>query len=49
MEGLYLADEKCSLMELWLETFSEAIQESGSWLCELSMMSCKLMGFPIDE
>ena len=48
MEGLDLADERCSLMEVSLETFSEAIQESGGWLCELNVMPCKLTSSLID-
>ena len=32
--ALYLADEKCSLMEECLRTFTEAIQEEPTWSCE---------------
>ena len=32
--ALYLADEKCSLMEECLSTFTEAIQEEPTWSCE---------------
>ena len=31
--ALYLADEKCSLMEECLRTFTEAIQEEPTWSC----------------
>ena len=34
LRALYLADEKCSLMEECLSTFTEAIQEEPTWSCE---------------
>ena len=36
LEGRDLADEKCTLMEEYLEIFSEAIQENSSWFCKSS-------------